>query len=462
MSPTNAQLAALKPKLQLLLGERVSFSESVRAQHSHGEDYHPPQLPDAVCFVQTTEEVSAILTACYEHDIPVVPWGAGTSVEGHVVATRGGVSLDLSRMDQVLEVNPLDMDCRVQAGIPRSRVNEYLRDTGLFFSVDPGADATVGGMVSTRASGTNTVRYGTIRENVLSLKVVLANGDIIETGTRARKSAAGYDLTHLFIGAEGTLGVVTEVQLRLHPQPEAVAAAVCQFETLDGAVDTVIETLAHAIPVARIELLDDVQMRACIAYSKLDEFKPVPTLFFEFNGTGSSVPEQMAVVEEIAQGNGGSAFQSALREEERSRLWKARHSAYYAIRAMAAGRTGLTTDVCVPISALAENIHAARADIDACGLMASILGHVGDGNFHCALMVDPEQSEEVRIAKEVGDRIVERALASGGTCTGEHGVGLGKREWVERERGSGMAVLRAIKQALDPKGLMNPDKMIKN
>jgi D-lactate dehydrogenase (cytochrome) len=444
------------------LGERLSIHAGLRDQHAHGQDTQPPVRPDAVAFVETSTEAAELLGLCNVHGVPVVPFGTGTSLEGHVTPVRGGISLDLSRMTRLLEVNQADMDCRVEAGLTHRSLNMLLRDQGLFFPVDPGADASIGGMCATRASGTNAVRYGTIRENVLGLTVALADGRVIRTGGRVRKSATGYDLTHLFIGSEGTLGVITEIQLRLHGIPEAASAAICQFETLAGAVETVIAVMQAGIPVARIELLDEVQMRACIAYSKLEELQPLPTLFFEFHGTPASVAEQAQLAEEIANSNAAHHFRWATDHEERNRLWRARHDAYWACLALKPGHQGIATDAIVPISRLAEAILGAQEDIAASGLTAPIVGHVGDGNFHTVILVPPEAGGLER-AWELDKKIVTRALALGGSCSGEHGVGIGKREFLEIEHGAEtLAVMRLVKGALDPRGILNPGKIFLN
>lgn len=445
-----------------LLGDRLSVNAALREQHSHGEDAQPPRLPDAVAFVETTEEVSRLLALCHAHGVPVVPFGAGTSLEGHVTPVRGGLSLDLTRMTRVLEVNQADMDCRIEAGVTRQALNAHLRDQGLFFPVDPGSEATIGGMCATRASGTNAVRYGTIRENVLGLTVVLADGRVIRTGGRVRKSSTGYDLTRLFIGSEGTLGIITEIQLRLHGIPEAASVATCQFGTLEGAVETVIAVMQAGIPVARIELLDDVQMDACIAYSKLQGLDATPTLLFEFHGTPASVAEQAANAEEIAAGFGARGFRWAAEPEARAKLWQARHDCYWAGIAMKPGHKGLTTDTIVPISRLAEAVLGAKRDILESGLIAPIVGHVGDGNFHALILVPPEPDGLAR-AWALDRKIVTRALALGGSCSGEHGVGIGKREFLGQEHGAeALAVMRAIKATLDPHGILNPGKMFLN
>lgn len=448
-------------ELGALLGPRVSTSPAVREWHGTGESYHPPAPPDAVAFAESTEEVSAIVRICARHGAPMIPFGAGTSVEGQVAALEGGVSINLSGMNRILRVSAEDLDATVEAGVTRKQLNEALRETGVFFPVDPGADATIGGMAATRASGTTAVRYGTMRENVLGLTVVLADGRIIRTGGRARKSAAGYDLTRLFVGSEGTLGVITEVTLRLCALPAAVSAAVCPFATLVGAVNTVIATIRAGIPVARIELLDEVQMGAVNTFSRLD-YPVAPTLFFEFHGaTEEGVVEQTKVVEAIARERGGAGFRWATKPEERNRLWQARHDAYYAALALRPGAKGWVTDVCVPISRLAECITETKKDHAGSSLLAPLVGHAGDGNFHLIYVLDPENREEVAEARRLNDRMVQRALTMGGTCTGEHGVGYGKMEALVAEHGEGVEIMRRIKAALDPGNLMNPGKMMR-
>jgi D-lactate dehydrogenase (cytochrome) len=457
--PVDAVLSSLRD----VYGERVSINASVRSHHSHGEDPQPPVLPDGVVFAETSEEVAHVLQLCNRHGVPVVPFGAGTSLEGHVTPVRGGLSLDLSRMTRIIEINGPDMDCRVEAGVTRPQLNAELRDQGLFFPVDPGTSAcTLGGMCATRASGTNAVRYGTIREQVLGLTVALADGRLIRTGGRVRKSAAGYDLTRLFIGSEGTLGVITEIQLRLHGIPEAISAATCQFPTLGAAVETVIAIMQAGIPVARIELLDDVQMRACIAYSKLDGLAAVPTLFFEFHGSKAGVAEQARGAEDIASEMGADGFRWTSDAEERGRLWQARHDAYWAALALAPGHRGLATDAIVPISRLAEAILGAQEDILESGLTAPIVGHVGDGNFHTVILVPPDPDGLER-AWSLDRKIVARALALGGSCSGEHGVGIGKRAFLLEEHGAEpVAVMRSLKTTLDPHGILNPGKLFLN
>ncbi len=447
------------PDLRALLGDRLSTSAAVRDQHGQAEAYHPSYPPDAVVFVQTTEEVAQIVKICAGNDCPMIPFGAGTSLEGHVAALRGGVCIDLSQMNEILEVNSDDLDCRVEAGVTRKQLNEHLRDTGLFFPIDPGADASLGGMAATRASGTNAVRYGTMREVVLGTTVVLADGRVVKTGGRARKSSAGYDLTRLLVGSEGTLGVITELQLRLFGIPEAISAAVCSFPTLEGAVNSVILTIQMAIPVARIELLDEVQMDAINRYSKLS-YPVQPTLFFEFHGSTHGVEEQAETVGGICGEFGGGDFRWATRQEDRNKLWQARHDAYYACLALRPGAKGWPTDVCVPISRLAECLLETRKDVDSEGLLAPIVGHVGDGNFHLVIVVDPDDEDEMARATAVNERMIERALALGGTCTGEHGIGYGKLRYLEAEHGEAVDIMRQVKRALDPRNIMNPGKVV--
>ena len=447
---------------QELMGDRMTTNATLRDQHSHGEDAHPHRQPDAVAFVETTEETARLLSLCHTHNVPVVPFGAGTSLEGHVTPIRGGISIDLSRMTEILKVNADDMDCRIQAGVTRQQLNESLRDQGLFFPVDPGSVCTIGGMCATRASGTAAVRYGTIRENVLGLTVALPDGRIIQTGGRVRKSATGYDLTHLFIGSEGTLGIITEIQLRLHGIPEATSAAICQFETLKGAVDTVISVLQCGIPVARMELLDEVQIDASIKFSKLEGLAVAPTLFFEFHGTEAGVAEQAQLAEALALDNGASGFRWATEASSRAALWKARHDAYWAALALKPGLKGMATDAVVPISRLAEAILGTKEDIAASGLIAPMVGHVGDGNFHTVILV-PDAPDGIAQAWALDKKIVARALSLGGSCSGEHGVGIGKREFLEQEHGlESLAVMRSLKAAIDPRGIMNPGKMFLN
>ena len=449
----------LADRLRELLGERVSTSAVVRESHGRDESHHPGFPPDIVVFPETVDEVVAVVGLCREHATPMIPFGVGTSLEGHVAALDGGVSIDLSRMNRVIEVNAADLDVRVEPGVTRKQLNTHLRDTGLFFPIDPGADATIGGMAATRASGTNAVRYGTMRDNVLGLTAVLADGRVIRTGTRARKSSAGYDLTRLFVGSEGTLGVIVEVTLRLAGIPEAISAAVCAFPGVDDAVETCIRIIQSGVPVARIELADEVQIAAINRWSRT-ELPDRPVLFFEFHGSEASVAEQAGTAEAIAAEHGGAGFQWATRQEDRNTLWQARHDAHYANMGLRPGCRAWPTDVCVPISRLAECIAETRSDIAATDLLAPIVGHVGDGNFHIDFVLDPEDEAELATATAVNERLIARALAMGGTCTGEHGVGYGKKKYLAAEHGEGVAVMRTIKQALDPGNLMNPGKIV--
>ena len=454
--PIEAAIVQLKE----LLGRRASDAESVREHHSHGESYHPAAAPDIVCFPQTTEEVQAIVSISARHQVPIVPFGAGTSLEGHVHAVHGGLCIDLRELNKILRLGPEDLDATVEAGVTRLQLSKALRNTGLMFSVDPGADATIGGMASTRASGTMAVRYGTMRENVLGLRVVLADGRVITTGTRARKSSAGYDLTRLFVGAEGTLGVITEVTVRLHPIPEAVSAAVCAFSSIEGAVATVISTIQLGIPVARIELLDDVQMDAVNRYSKTG-YQVAPTLFFEFHSDSAQhVDDQARTVQALAIENGGLGFEWATRLEDRETLWRARHEALYAAVALRPGARAWTTDVCVPISRLAECIVETKKDNVGASFPISLVGHAGDGNFHLLYIIDPDRPEEIAEARRLNERLVLRALKLGGTSTGEHGIGYGKMKFMEAEHGLALDTMRTLKRALDPDNRMNPGKMV--
>ena len=451
---------SLVAALRQLLGDRLSTTAAICAQHGRDESYHPAHAPDAVAFARTADEVAAIVKLCAERKTPIVAFGTGTSLEGHVAAIDGGVCIDLSQMNQILRVGTADLDATVEAGVTHRQLNEYLRDTGLFFPIDPGADASLGGMAATRASGTNAVRYGTMRENVLSLTVVLADGRIIRTARRARKSAAGYDLTRLFVGSEGTLGIITDLTVRLYGIPEAIAAAVCAFPSLANAVDTVIETIQSGVPVARIELLDEAQIAAINKYSKLDH-KIAPTLFFEFHGSPAAVAEQSATVKAIAGEQGGDDFRWSTTAEERARLWRARHDAYYAALASRPGSKGWATDVCVPISRLAECIGETKKDLAQSSIPSALVGHVGDGNFHLVFMIDPDHPQEIAEASALNDRLVARALAMEGTCTGEHGVGYGKIDFLVAEHGEGVAVMRTIKRALDPDNILNPGKIVR-
>lgn len=448
----------LAERLSNLLGARVSIARSVLDQHGRSESYYPTLPPDIVVFPETTQEVAGIVGLCAEAGMPVVPFGAGTSLEGNAASVRGGVCLDFARMNKVLSVHDADMDVVVQPGITRKRLNAELRGSGLFFPIDPGADASIGGMTSTRASGTMAVRYGTMKDNVLALEVVLADGRVIRTARRARKSAAGYDLTRLFVGAEGTLGVITEITLKLHPVPQAISAATCSFDTLHDAVDTAIALIQSAVPAARIELVDDVMMRGINAYSKLD-YREAPTLFLEFHGSEAAVAEQAQTAEALAIERGGRGFAWAKATEDRTRLWHARDNTLYAGLGLRPGARAVITDVCVPISRLAECLTETRRDADINGFTAPIVGHVGDGNFHMLILVDPANEAEIAGAKALQARMVARAIAMDGTCTGEHGIGLGKIDYLQDELGESVAVMRSIKAALDPRGLMNPGKI---
>ena len=446
--------------LSLCLGDRITTALAEREHHASGESHHPAALPDVVCFPRTTEEVSEVMKISNMFQIPVIPFGAGTSVEGQVNALHGGITIDLRDMNKILRVSAEDMDATVQAGVTRLQLGRALKGTGVTFFIDPGADATIGGMTATRASGTTAVRYGTMRENVLGLTVVLADGSIIHTGSRARKSSAGYDLTHLFVGSEGTLGVITEIVLRLHILPEAVSAAVCAFSTIESAVQTAIAVIQRGINVARIELLDDKQIEAINKFSETD-LPELPTLFFEFHGMNErDVSDQAEIVQEIAEENGGLGFQWKKNQEERDLLWKARHNAYYASQMLRPGSKMWTTDACVPISRLAECINETKQDLESVSFPATIVGHVGDGNFHVLCVLDPENPLEYIEAETLSEKIVHRALSMGGTCTGEHGIGYGKLKHLPDEHGAGIEILRAIKIALDPDNRMNPGKMI--
>ena len=452
---------ALVAELQRLLGDRCSINPTQIEHHSHSESWHAPGDPDVVVFPLTTDEVSAVVRAAATHGAPVIPFGAGSSLEGHVNAVAGGVSIDLSRMNKVLRVSADDLDATVEAGVTHRQLNKALANTGLAFWVDPGADATIGGMTATRASGTTAVRYGTMRETVLGLTVVLPDGEVIHTGGRARKSAAGYDLTRLFIGSEGTLGVITEVIVRLHGLPEAISAAICGFESMEGAVRTVITTIQLGIPVARIELLDEVQIDAVNRYSRLS-YPLVPTLLFEFHGTSqAAVAEHAGTVQEIASEHGGSNFAWATTPEDRTRLWQARHNTLFAALALRPGCKAWVTDVCVPISRLAECILETRRDLQGSTLIAPLVGHVGDGNFHLNIIVNASDARELADVKAFNERLIRRALALGGTSTGEHGIGLGKIDYLEAEHGPAVRVMKAIKHALDPDNRMNPGKMFR-
>ncbi|WP_422041784.1 FAD-binding oxidoreductase [Roseibium sp.] len=455
----SGSVAGVIDKLKARFTDRCATSQALREQHGHTTTWLENQPPDAVVFAETTEEVAETVKICAAANVPVIPFGTGTSLEGHVNAPEGGISIDLSRMNNVLEVNSEDLDCRVEAGVTRKQLNSYIRDTGLFFPIDPGADASLGGMAATRASGTNAVRYGTMKDAVLALTVVTADGNIIRTGGRARKSSAGYDLTRLFVGSEGTLGVITELTLRLHGQPEAISGGVCPFPDVQSACQAVIMTIQMGLPVARIELLDSMQVRACNSYSKLD-LAETPTLFLEFHGSEAGVNEQSETFSAIAEEFGGGPFNWATAAEDRSKLWAARHDAYWSGRGLRPEAQVVATDVCVPISRLAECVTQTAADIEAEGLLAPIVGHVGDGNFHVQVLVDPENPDEMKTCEAFIERLAIRALDMEGTCTGEHGVGQGKQKFMKREHGDALELMQSIKEALDPHNLMNPGKIL--
>ena len=463
----NTRLPAHRPlpedlttALRSRFGPRFSQGVSVLAQHGRDESVHPPAPPDGVVFAESTQDVAAVARLCHQHRIPMIPYGVGSSVEGQVLATCGGITISVAGMNRVLATHAEDLDCTLQAGVTRRQLNAELKGSGLFFPIDPGADASLGGMAATRASGTNAVRYGTMRDNVLGLTVVLADGRLMTTGGRARKSSAGYDLTRLLVGSEGTLGIITELTLRLYPIPEAMSAAVCTFASMAGAVGTVIETIQMGIPVARAELLDALTLAAVNRYSHT-ALRELPTLFFEFHGSLASVSEQAQAVQAIAGNWGGSDFAWATRSEERTRLWQARHNAYFACLQLKPGCRAFPTDVCVPISRLAECIEQTCQDIARVSIPIALFGHVGDGNFHLVVLVDPASSQDLQQAEWINQRIVERALGMAGTCTGEHGVGIGKICFMLREHGEGgLAVMRAIKSALDPENLLNPGKIL--
>lgn len=445
--------------LSNVFGDRLVTTAAICEQHAGLEGHHSLQAPDAVLFAETTEDVVGIARWCNMHGVPLIPHGAGTSLEGHLSAVKGGISLDMSRMSRILSVDADNRLCVVEAGVTREELNHHLRDQGLFFPIDPGANATIGGMAATRASGTNAVRYGTMRDNILSVTTVMADGRVIETGTKAAKSAAGYDLTGLIIGSEGTLGIITAITLRLYGIPETIASGTCAFETLDGAVRSVIEATQVGLPVARIELLDVQQVRACNAYSQLS-LAEKPTLFLEFHGSPASVDEQADLFAAIASANGGGSLAIARLAEERSTLWKARHNAYFAAKALKPNARIWASDVCVPIAALAESIENTRTQIDAAGIEATIVGHVGDGNYHVLFVLDPTQPQLQDDIARINDAMVDHAISLGGTCTGEHGIGLGKRDKLLKERGEdAVAVMTSLKAALDPANILNPGKI---
>jgi D-lactate dehydrogenase (cytochrome) len=444
--------------LKQQFGDRLQTGASVREQHGHTTTWLENQPPDGVVFARSTDEVSNIVKVCATHKVPIIAFGTGTSLEGHVNAAAGGISIDVSQMDAVLEVHPEDLDCVVQPGVTRKQLNEYLRDQGLFFPIDPGADASLGGMAATRASGTNAVRYGTMKDCVLSLKAVLPDGRVIRTGQRAKKSSAGYDLTRLFIGSEGTLGIITELTIRLHGIPEAMSSATCSFPSVEAACNAVIATIQMGVPVARIELLDAQQVKACNAYSKLD-LPETPLLLLEFHGSAAGVAEQAETFGEIAGDVGGTGFAWTTSPEERTKLWQARHDAYWAALAFRPGAEVVATDVCVPISRLADCVAAAQAKMEELGLIAPIVGHVGDGNFHTSLLVMKDDPDEMARGRAYISWLNETAIGMEGTCTGEHGIGQGKRQYLEAELGEATDVMRAIKVAIDPDNIMNPGKI---
>ena len=449
----------LQKGLKQILNGRFSLSESTRANYARGEDSYEPVLSQAVAFPETNEEVSKILKLCNEHKVPVVPFGTGTSLEGHVVGNENGITISLEKMNKVLSVNGNDFDCRVQANVTRKQLNEYLREDGIFFPIDPGADAALGGMAATSASGTMAVRYGTMRTVVSGLTVVLANGDIIKTGTRAKKSSAGYNLTNLFIGSEGTLGIITEVHLRLSPIPESIMSAVCHFPDLESAVLTAQEVIQYGVPIARIEMLNKDQMEISIKYSKLENVEPLPTLFFEFHGSESSNKESIKIVEELSKNNGGNDFKWAESIEDRNKLWKARHEIYYAVKAQGTNVKIYATDICVPISNLVECIKFSEKEIQQHGLKAPMVGHVGDGNFHVTVIYDPAKKGEYEIIRNFSDKLIDKALELEGTITGEHGIGLQKKEYLLKEHPDNLPLMKSIKRSLDVNNIMNPGKV---
>jgi D-lactate dehydrogenase (cytochrome) len=452
---------ALIASLRARFGERFSTGPSILAQHGRDESPLPTMPPDGVVFAETTEDVVAVVDLCRTHRVPVIAFGVGSSLEGHVLAISGGITIDFSRMNRVVAVYPEDLSCTVEAGVTRTQLNREIRDSGLFFPIDPGADASLGGMAATRASGTNAVRYGTMRENVLALTVVTAEGKVIRTAGRARKSSAGYDLTRLFVGSEGTLGIITEVTLRLYPQPEAISAAVCSFPSVAAAVNTVIRTIQAGVPVARAEMLDALTVTAINAYSKLD-LDPRPMLFLEFHGSPAGVREQAETVQEIAAELGGERFEWTVQTEDRTRLWGARHSAYFACLQLRPGARSFTTDACVPLSRLADCIEETIADVAGSALPCPIFGHVGDGNFHCLIIADPNDPAQVDEAERLNQRVMRRALAMGGTCTGEHGIGLHKLDLLGDEHGDDVLdLMRRIKRAFDPDDILNPGKVVR-
>jgi len=456
----SAGIAGAIAELEAAFGNRVVTSQAVREQHANTTTWVAGEPPDAVVYPQSADDVQQIVRICARHRAPVIAFGTGTSFEGHVNAPYGGVSIDLKDMNRIIAIHPQDFDCVVEPGVTRKQLNDYLRDQGLFFPVDPGADASLGGMCSTRASGTTAVRYGTMKDNVLALKVVRPDGALMTTSRRARKSSAGYDLTRLMVGAEGTLGIITELTLKLHGLPEATASAVCRFPSIQAACDAAITAIQTGIPIARVELVDEIQVEVCNTYSKLG-LPEEPMLFLEFHGTQASVAEQSERFGDIAREYGAGSFEWSAQPEDRTRLWQARHDIFWALRGYRAGAKVVVTDVCVPISRLAECVTETKRDAETSGIIAPIVGHVGDGNFHASVMVMMEDPEEVAAAKAFVDRVAERALAMEGTCTGEHGIGEGKKHLLEPEHGAAaIDVMRAIKRALDPDNIMNPGKIV--
>ena len=449
----------LQNELIALLGEQCSFSESVRLNYARGEDVFEPKLSQAVVFPKTNEEISSIVKLCNTHNTPIVSFGTGTSLEGHVLGNEDGITLSLEKMNRVLSINAEDFDCRVQAYVTRKQLNEELKDKGVFFPIDPGADASIGGMTATSASGTMAVKYGTMKTAVTGLTVVLASGEIIKTGTRTKKSAAGYNLTNLFIGSEGTLGIISEIHLRLSPIPDSIMSAICQFSNLESAVLTAQEIIQYGVPIARIEMLNKDQMEMCIKYSNLENIESKPTLFFEFHGSQNANRESIEMVESLTDNNNGSKFKWADSTEERNKLWQARHDAYYAVKAHRNNIKVYVTDICVPISNLTDSIKFAEKEIQNYGLRAPMVGHVGDGNFHVAIIYEPEKEESYKVIREFSDKLIDKALSLEGTITGEHGIGLQKKEYLIKQHPDNISLMQGIKKALDPKNIMNPGKI---
>lgn len=444
--------------LRQRLGEKLSTGDSVRSQHTHTTTSLPPQLPDAVIFANSSDDIVAVVEACATYEVPLIPFGIGTSLEGQVNAAKGGICIDVSGMNRIISVNSEDMDCTVEPGVTREQLNDHLRDTGLFFPIDPGANATIGGMTATRASGTNAVRYGTMRENVIAVEAVTADGKKIKTANRARKSSAGYDLTRLFVGSEGTLGVLTSITLKLHSAPSSILSGTCVFDTIESATNAVIMTVQMGIPVARIELVDAVQIKASNIYSDMSNPEK-PTLFIELHGEEEEILKQAETFTEIAQDFGGQNPQFSSILEERNKLWKARHNAYWAMKNLMPNANMITTDACVPLSRFSECVVDSQKDLEELGLLGAILGHAGDGNFHTQVLINPDDDEEFARAKEYASRVSKRAIAMDGTCTGEHGIGQGKQEYLDLELGGSVDIMRQIKIALDPKNIMNPGKI---